>query len=256
MLLADQDRSRWNRALIAEGQALVRALPRAQPAGAVSDSGRDQRRPQRRGDGGGRPTGRRSCMLYDQLMALAPSPVVALNRAVAVAEVEGPHAALTLVDALDLDHYYLFHAIRADLLRRLGRIVRSGSRLRGRDRTHARTQPSANSFSVKHVVSGFSRTRAASLLTHRTEVRRPSRLRDAADRSAASAARARLSFSFVDAEATRLVGACVRGHRFPQDRLDAGSQPKAASRGAPAGVAIVDARRRGDSPAWCSASLA
>ncbi|MDF2743173.1 MAG: putative polymerase, sigma-24 subunit, subfamily, partial [Actinomycetia bacterium] len=50
-----------------------------------------------------------------------PSPVVALNRAVAVAEVEGPEAALALVDELDLDGYHLFHAIRADLLRRLGR---------------------------------------------------------------------------------------------------------------------------------------
>jgi RNA polymerase sigma-70 factor (ECF subfamily) len=54
-------------------------------------------------------------------MALAPSPVVALNRAVAVAEVEGPDAALTLVDGLDLGGYHLFHAIRADMLRRLGR---------------------------------------------------------------------------------------------------------------------------------------
>ena len=52
---------------------------------------------------------------------IAPSPIVALNRAVAVAEVEGPDAALTLVDGLDLDSYHLFHAIRADLLRRLGR---------------------------------------------------------------------------------------------------------------------------------------
>ena len=59
--------------------------------------------------------------LYDQLLALAPSPVVALNRAVAVAEVRGPDAALTLVEDLDLDGYYLFHAIRADLFRRLGR---------------------------------------------------------------------------------------------------------------------------------------
>jgi RNA polymerase sigma-70 factor (ECF subfamily) len=59
--------------------------------------------------------------LYNQLLALASSPVVALNRAVAVAEVEGPDAALTLVDDLDLDGYHLFHAIRADLLRRLGR---------------------------------------------------------------------------------------------------------------------------------------
>jgi RNA polymerase sigma-70 factor (ECF subfamily) len=60
-------------------------------------------------------------LLYNQLLALAPSPVVALNRAVAVAEVEGPDAALALVDDLDLDDYYLFHAIRADLLERLSR---------------------------------------------------------------------------------------------------------------------------------------
>ena len=59
--------------------------------------------------------------LYDQLLVVAPSPVVALNRAVAVAETDGPAAALALVDELDLDRYYLFHAIRADLLRRLGR---------------------------------------------------------------------------------------------------------------------------------------
>ncbi len=59
--------------------------------------------------------------LYNQLFSIDPSPVVALNRAVAVAEVEGPDAALTLLDGLELDRYHLFHAIRADLLRRLGR---------------------------------------------------------------------------------------------------------------------------------------
>ena len=59
--------------------------------------------------------------LYDQLMSVAPSQVVALNRAVAVAEVDGPAAALHLVDALALDTSHLFHAIRADLLRRLDR---------------------------------------------------------------------------------------------------------------------------------------
>ena len=59
--------------------------------------------------------------LYDQLLALTPSPIVALNRAVAVAEVEGPAAALVLVDGLDLSGYHLYHAIRADLLHRLGR---------------------------------------------------------------------------------------------------------------------------------------
>jgi RNA polymerase sigma-70 factor, ECF subfamily len=59
--------------------------------------------------------------LYDQLIAIAPSPVVALNRAVALDELQGPAAALEAVDQLDLGGYYLFHAIRADLLRRLGR---------------------------------------------------------------------------------------------------------------------------------------
>jgi len=59
--------------------------------------------------------------LYDQLTDAAPGPVVALNRAVALAEVEGPGPALLLVDALGLDSYSLFHAVRADLLVRLGR---------------------------------------------------------------------------------------------------------------------------------------
>ncbi len=72
--------------------------------------------------------------LYDQLLAIAPSPVVALNRAVAVAEVDGPEAALALVDALDLDDYHLFHAIRADLLRRLDRARRGRRRVRRGDR--------------------------------------------------------------------------------------------------------------------------
>ena len=59
--------------------------------------------------------------LYDQLMALVPSPVVALNRAVAVAEVHGPGAALTAVDQLDLPRYHLFHSTRGNLLERVGR---------------------------------------------------------------------------------------------------------------------------------------
>jgi len=61
--------------------------------------------------------------LYDQLLAVAPTPVVALNRAVAVAELHGPRVGLALVDELNLDSYYAFHAARADLLRRLGRNV-------------------------------------------------------------------------------------------------------------------------------------
>jgi RNA polymerase sigma-70 factor, ECF subfamily len=120
VLLADQDRTRWDRALIAEGQDLVRrCLRRGQPGpyqiqaainavhsdapiAAATDWGQILK-------------------LYDQLIAVAPGPVVALNRAVTVAEVDGPAAALALVDDLDLDGYYLFHAIRADLLRRLAR---------------------------------------------------------------------------------------------------------------------------------------
>ena len=70
---------------------------------------------------------RQVLQLYDQLMSIAPGPVVALNRAVAVAEVEGPETALALIDALELDRYYLFHAIRADLLRRMGRSEEAAS---------------------------------------------------------------------------------------------------------------------------------
>ena len=120
VVLADQDRSRWDRDRIAEGQAIVRRCLRRNrpgpyqvqaainavhsdaPAAAATDWWQ-------------------ILELYDQLMEVAGSPVVALNRAVAVAEVEGPEAALALVDGLDLDGYHLFHAIRADLLRRLGR---------------------------------------------------------------------------------------------------------------------------------------
>lgn len=120
ILLSDQDRSRWDRDLITEGQTLVRRCLRRDrpgpyqiqaainavhsdaPTAAATDWGQ-------------------ILQLYDQLAALAPSPVVALNRAVAVAEVEGPEQALALVDALDLDGYHAFHAVRADLLRRLGR---------------------------------------------------------------------------------------------------------------------------------------
>jgi RNA polymerase sigma-70 factor, ECF subfamily len=120
VLLADQDRGRWDRGLVAEGQAIVRqCLRRNQPGpyqiqAAINAVHSDA------------PTAaatdwRQILQLYDQLLSLAPSPVVALNRAVAVAEVEGPEAALALVDGLDLGGYHVFHAVRADLLRRLGR---------------------------------------------------------------------------------------------------------------------------------------
>jgi RNA polymerase sigma-70 factor (ECF subfamily) len=120
VLLADQDRSLWDRGLIAEGQAIVReCLRRNQPGpyqiqAAINAVHSDAQV-------AAATDWWQILQLYNQLLALAPSPVVALNRAVAVAEVEGPDAALTLVDGLDLGGYYLFHAIRADLLRRLGR---------------------------------------------------------------------------------------------------------------------------------------
>jgi RNA polymerase sigma-70 factor, ECF subfamily len=118
--LAEQDRARWDRALIAEGQALVRrCLRRNQPGPyqiqAAINAVHSDAASAAATDWG------QILQLYDQLLALAPSPVAALNRAVAVAEVEGPEPALALVDDLDLDGYHLFHAIRADLLQRLGR---------------------------------------------------------------------------------------------------------------------------------------
>jgi RNA polymerase sigma-70 factor (ECF subfamily) len=120
VLLADQDRGLWDRALIAEGQELVRrCLRRNQPGpyqvqAAIAAVHSDA------------PTAedtdwRQIVDLYDLLLALAPSPVVALNRAVAVAEVDGPSAGLALVEALDLPRHHVYHAVRADLLRRLGR---------------------------------------------------------------------------------------------------------------------------------------
>ncbi|GAB2887734.1 RNA polymerase sigma factor [Streptomyces deserti] len=118
--LPEQDRARWDRALIAEGQALVRRCLRRNRPGPYQIQAAVQ------AVHSDAPTAEATdwgqiLQLYDQLMALAPSPVVALNRAVAVAETEGPRPALALVDTLGLDGYHVFHAVRADLLRRLGR---------------------------------------------------------------------------------------------------------------------------------------
>ena len=117
VLLDDQDRSRWDDAEIEQGRAaLLRALPLRRPgpyqlqaaiAAAHSEDERDWLQ---------------IALLYRRLGELAPSPVVELNRAVAVAMADGPQAGLTLVDAIDgLDEYHLYHSARADLLRRLGR---------------------------------------------------------------------------------------------------------------------------------------
>jgi RNA polymerase sigma-70 factor, ECF subfamily len=120
VLLADQDRTAWDADLIDEGQAIVAACIRrnlpgpyqlqaainAVHADAASAADTDWRQ---------------ILALYDQLLAVMPTPVVALNRAVAVAEVDGPAAGLAAMDALDLDRYHLFHSSRAELLVRLDR---------------------------------------------------------------------------------------------------------------------------------------
>ena len=72
--------------------------------------------------------------LYDQLLLYMPTPIVALNRAIAVAELDGPAPALAILDQLDLDNYHLYHAARADLLQRLGRFDDASDRLRPIDR--------------------------------------------------------------------------------------------------------------------------
>jgi len=133
VLLADQDRTHWDRALITEGQDLVRrCLRRNQPGpyqiqAAINAVHSDA--PSAAATDWGQ-----ILALYDQLLARAPSPVVALHRAVAVAEVHGPAAGLDLVDGIassaDLDRYHVFHTVRAELLRRLGRTAEAAAAYR------------------------------------------------------------------------------------------------------------------------------
>jgi RNA polymerase sigma-70 factor (ECF subfamily) len=118
--LADQDRSGWNDRRLDEARALLRAcLARNRPGpyqiqAAINAVHSDATL-------AAATDWRQILALYDQLLALNPSPVVVLNRAIVVAEIDGPARALGQVEALDLDHYHLFHAVRADLLRRVGR---------------------------------------------------------------------------------------------------------------------------------------
>jgi RNA polymerase sigma-70 factor (ECF subfamily) len=118
--LAEQDRSRWDPTLIAEGQGIVRAcLRRNQPGpyqiqAAINAVHSDAAT-------AAATDWHQIVQLYDQLLVCMPTPVVALNRAVAVGELDGPDAALAVVDGLALENFHLFHATRADLLRRLGR---------------------------------------------------------------------------------------------------------------------------------------
>jgi RNA polymerase sigma-70 factor (ECF subfamily) len=120
VLLRDQDRSSWDRALIEEGHAIVRAcLRRNQPGPYQIQAAINAVH----ADAGSVETTdwRQILALYDHLVTLTPTHVVAMNRAIALAEVDGPDAALGILDGLDLGDYHLFHATRADLLRRLGR---------------------------------------------------------------------------------------------------------------------------------------
>ncbi len=128
--LGEQDRGTWDAALVAEGHRLVRERLAAAAAGvapgryqilaaisAVHTSARDLRDTD----------WSQVVALYDQLVQLDPSPVIALNRAIAVAELDGPQVALAAVDRLQgkLAGYHAYHAARADLLRRLGRSQKS-----------------------------------------------------------------------------------------------------------------------------------
>ncbi len=127
--LAEQDRGAWDAALIAEGHRLVRERLAARVApgryqvlaaiNAVHTSARDVRDTD----------WSQIVELYDQLVPLDPSPIVALNRAIAVAELDGPEVALAAVDRLEprLAGYHVYHATRADLLRRLGRGRQAGA---------------------------------------------------------------------------------------------------------------------------------
>src|SRR4029077_7548290 len=119
ILLPDQDRALWDRALIEEGQALVRRCLRRNTPGPYQIQAAINA--VHSASTAAETDWRQILQLYDQLMVHAPTPVVALNRAVVLAELEGPETALAVVDGLDLRTYPLFHAPRADLLQRLGR---------------------------------------------------------------------------------------------------------------------------------------
>jgi RNA polymerase sigma-70 factor (ECF subfamily) len=120
VLLRAQDRARWDRAMIEEGTAIVRRCVRRNQPGAYQlqaainavhvDAATFEAT-----------DWAQIVALYDQLLAVVPTAVVALNRAIAIGEVQGADAALALVDELELDGYHPFHATRAALLRRLGR---------------------------------------------------------------------------------------------------------------------------------------
>lgn len=153
VLLADQDRSRWDRALVAEGQDLVRTCLRRNRPGPYQLQAAIAAVHSDAPDVAGTDWAQ-VVALYDQLLVLAPTPVVALHRAVAVAEVSGPAAGLALVEGLDLPRHHLLPAVRADFLRRLGR-----------------TDEALRSYAEAFALAGNERERA--FLRRRTDELRP-----------------------------------------------------------------------------------
>jgi len=118
--LADQDRTLWDQARIAEGLDLVRVCLRRDAPGpyqvqaAIAAVHADAATAEAT-------DWSQIVALYDQLLGFAPTAIIALNRAIAIAQASGPADALAIIDRLDLDRYHLYHATRADLLERLGR---------------------------------------------------------------------------------------------------------------------------------------
>ena len=129
VLLSEQDRTLWDESKIDEGRALMRiCLTRNRPGNyqllaAINAVHSDA-------PSAAHTDWRQILELYDQLMSIAPNAIVALNRAVVVAELHGVVRALELVDAIELPKYHLYHAVRADLLRRIGRTADAASAYR------------------------------------------------------------------------------------------------------------------------------
>ena len=129
VLLSEQDRTLWNQSKIDEGRALMRiCLTRNRPGTYQLQAAINAVHSE--APSAARTDWRQILELYDQLMFIAPSAVIALNRAVAIAEVHGAVPALQLVEAIDLPKYHLYHAVRADLLRRIGRTADAASAYR------------------------------------------------------------------------------------------------------------------------------
>jgi len=120
--LRDQDRARWDRTMIEEGHAIVRVCIRRDQPGPYQLQAAIQA-VHCNADSFEATDWHQIVALYDHLLSVMPTPVVALNRAIALGEIEGPGAALTALDAIgpDLDNYHLMHAARGTTLRRLGK---------------------------------------------------------------------------------------------------------------------------------------